>query len=107
MTAKRKDDGELEVVNIGGRTVTYRTALLLLVALATPAGDRIWTAIGISTPTSPAQIAHIESRLADTEKKVESVGKKVDAISSDLTLVSTRLTGFLVDFDRYKKEGTR
>ncbi len=104
MTAKRTNSGELEVVNIGGKTFSYRTILLLLVASATPMADPVFKAFGISKPE-----IRLEQRFADAETKIETIHKDLTklnqaatAVQDKLTQVDFRLTGFQVDFEKYK-----
>lgn len=105
MTAKRSDNGELEVVNIGGKTFSYRTILLLLVASATPMADPVLKAFGISKPE-----IRLEQRFGEAEAKIETIHKDVaklnqaaTAVQDKLTQVDFRLTGFQVDFEKYKQ----
>ena len=104
MTAKRNDSGELEVVNIGGKTFSYRTILLLLVASATPMADPIFKSFGIAKPET-----RLEQRFVEAESKIESIHKDITklnqaaiVVQDKLTQVDFRLTGFQVDFEKYK-----
>lgn len=101
MTVKRKDDGELEEVKLGRFTVSYRTALLLLVLSATPMGEPIYSALGIKKPDAESNY-----RLAKLEKNMDEMHKGLEALSVGVQKIEYRLTGFQVDFDKYKNNET-
>lgn len=105
MTAKRNNDGDLEEVKIGGKTFSYRTILLLLVASATPMADPVFKAFGIAKPE-----IRLESRFDAAEAKIEDIhadvlklSKAAAAVQDKLVQVDYRLTGFQVDFEKYKQ----
>jgi len=102
MTARRRDDGELEVITLGGKTITYRAALLLLVASITPLGDKVWTAAGISRDPSVPGIARIEKRLKDVERSLTEVEKSVGDVHDDVDTLSKKFTMFDVNFTKYR-----
>lgn len=98
MTAKRNDSGDLEVIKLGGQTYTYRTALLVLVLSITPLGDPLWRLLGLNLPTAKA------SDNTSIERRVDRLEGKVDDIHKELAVVGHKLTGFIIDFDRYKTQ---
>lgn len=111
MTARRKDNGDLEEVNWGGKTITYRTILFAAIISATPLGEPFWKVLGLpSAPTANAveierRVSVVERKVDTVEQKVQSVERKVDMALIDINLVSSKLTGFIVDFEKYRKEG--
>lgn len=105
MTAKRTDSGELEVVNIGGKTFSYRMLLLLLVASATPMADPVFKAFGLSKPE-----IRLEQRFGDAEAKIEDIHRNIAklnqavvSVQDKLSQLDFRLTGFQVEFEKYKQ----
>lgn len=104
MTARRNDNGDLEVIKIGGQTYTYRAILIVLLLSLTPLGSGIWAMMGMSAPNGTGPASSLEKRITTVETKVDAVEKKVDGIHGDLTDIKFKLTGFLIDFDKYRKE---
>lgn len=104
MTARRNDNGDLEVIKIGGNTYTYRAILILILLSLTPVGNGIWSLMGMSAPNGTGPNSNVEKRLTTVETKVDAVEEKVEDIRSDVAEIKYRFTGFLVDFDKYRKE---
>lgn len=103
MTAKRKDNGDLEVIQLGRYTVTYRTALMLVALSLTPIGNKLWVAVGLDT-VATLNASNVEKKVEVVEKRLDRVEAKVDDVHDDLQKMSVKFTGFVVDFDKYKKE---
>ena len=107
MTAKRKDNGDLEEVKVGPMTFSYRTILMLLVASATPFGQPILKAFGIQTVAEPVKEA--QAKVGEIAQKMDKMQADIDdlkvvgaSLEQKVTKVDYRLTGFQVDFDKYR-----
>jgi hypothetical protein len=97
MTAKRNDNGDLEVVKVGGMTFSYRTALLLLVASSTPFAEPVLRSVGLKAPpTVPSE------KLLEMDKKIDDIHMDVAKIDESVKKVEFRVSGFQVDFDKYR-----
>jgi hypothetical protein len=79
MTAKRKDNGDLEIIKMGGLTFTYRTALLLLLASVTPAGDMVWDRLGFLRKVKPDEVM-----VAQIQRESHQIQNKIASLESDL-----------------------
>lgn len=99
MTIKNKATGQWDEVQIGGKTVSFRVILLLLVLSGTPLGDKAWNMLGVTREVNAPSLARVEKRL-------DSMDDKIDDINSDVHKLSARVTGFQVDFDKFKSRVT-
>lgn len=79
MTARRQDNGDLEVIKMGGMTFTYRTALLLLLASVTPAGDMVWERLGFSRKVKPDEVV-----IAEIQQQSKKIQIKIADINEDM-----------------------
>lgn len=83
---------------ISKNVVIYRTVMLILVISLTPAGKPLWATMGLTAGdanTAP-YLERIDSRLARVENEV-------GRLSDTALRLSTRITGFQVDFNKYKE----
>ncbi len=105
MTAKRTDNGELEVVKVGNMTFSYRMILLLMVASATPLGEPVLKALGVTKPETRLENRFIvvEQKMEAVHADVEKLNKTARVVEDKLSQVDFRLTGFQVDFEKYKQ----
>lgn len=107
MTVKRKDNGDFEEVKVGTMTFSYRTALILLVASATPFGQPILKAFGIQTGAEPvkeaqAKVGEISTKMDKMQSDIDDLKVVGASLEQKVSKVDYRLTGFQVDFDKYK-----
>ena len=104
MTAKRTDNGDLEVVKVGGMTFSYRMILLLMVASATPLGEPVLKALGVTKPETRLEnrFLVVESKMDEVHVNLDKLNKTARVVEDKLTQVDFRLTGFQVDFEKYK-----
>ncbi len=93
MAPKRKPQEEEKPggipINIGGKTVTitFRTALFLLVVSLTPLGEPVWRMLGVPKADDRvmASIERVEKRQIDMEAQLNTRMNALDA----------RVTGFI------------
>lgn len=102
MTAKRKDNGDLEVIHLGKYTFTFRTAMILLLVSLTPIGNRVWLVLGLDNATLGD--TKLMSKFEAVDQRVDKLEKQLSEIQADVGMVNRKVTGFLIDFDKYKKQ---
>ena len=115
MTAKRNPDGDLEVVKVGGITFSYRMALMLLVASATPMADPVYRAFGLKPPVTQIEtkldstasgvasmVAEVHEDVNKLAKRAEALDAKIASLDEKIVKIDFRLSGFQVDFDKYR-----
>ena len=96
MTARRKPDSEEIILRMDGKTLTFRSMLILMVMSATPFGQTLLATWGISSPsTLAASKAHedieaVRKDVAELKSDVGNLKLKVDKIEY-------RVTGFAFD----------
>lgn len=117
MTARRKDDGELEMVSWGNGTKAYRLVLLGAVLAATPIGQNILNSVGIKTPVA-SELAALSTELAVVKADIAAVKTDVGGVKNDVAKLKddvkavkeksdkfeATFTGFQIDFDKFRKE---
>lgn len=99
MTVKRhpEKDDTIQEFQWGGKTLTWRTAVLLLLVSTTPAGDKLWTMAGY--PRDQEGGSKLERRM---EKLEENINAKLDAQHEQTQRMNNRLMGLTMDFTKYK-----
>lgn len=109
MTARKRTTGEEFQFNWGKGTVTFRTALLLMVAAATPPGQQVLKNFGILAPGA-ANVAEMQSSIENVRRDVAALTADVAALKTDVAAGKSKIdkldvavTGFQVDFEKYKK----
>lgn len=108
---KRTAEGaeEIEIPWSKG-TLTFRSLLMLLVVSATPMGQQMLKNLGIYAPmTENVGQLHkdVEGMRTDvTGLKADILGIKADmkAMGDKNQILEMKVTGFLVDFDKYRKQ---
>lgn len=103
MTARRKDSGDLEVVNLGLSTQTFR--LFLLVAVITN-HQGLLNILGIGHLFRPdvAAVSKVEAKLDQLNSNVSVLHRDMSETKSKVENLSTRLSGFEIDFAKYRNE---
>lgn len=115
MTVRKKSTGEEFEIPFGKGTITFRTLLLVLVLSATPMGQQLLKNFGIQTPaqqdTGEMQkavevirfdLAAVKQDIAGVKSDVSAVKLEVDKMKAQSERMQLELTGFRVDFDKYK-----
>lgn len=114
MTARRRDNGELEVVKMGPFNFTYRSLLVVLVLSITPLGDRMWEQMGLERTMKTVNAGPI----AEIKREVRLLHDDVDALREDAGVVKTDVRStrvsvnalqqqfavFDVDFKKYRQD---
>lgn len=90
MTAKRNEDGELEVIKVGNMTFTYRTALLVLILSATPMGEGILDKLGVVKASTKAT-EQLEAKIDKIKDQVKDLDSDIHSITASLLDVKRRL----------------
>lgn len=117
MTARRKDDGNIEVLSWGPGTKAYRFILLGAVLAATPIGQNVLNSVGIKTPVAD-ELAGLKVQSTALKVQVEDVNKDVHSLKDDVAALKTDVAAvkvksdhmeqvfgvFQVDFEKYRKE---
>lgn len=113
MTAKRKPDGELEVVKWGLSTQGFRVALLVLVLSMHPLGRQLLATFGFQFPDQK-RITEAADQVTLLQAKVDGLAKDVDTVKTSQQALTTKvetldhtITGFQIDFTKYKTEVTK
>lgn len=122
MTARRKEPGDLEIVQFGLGTKSFRVALLILVVSMHPLGRQMLATFGFEFPDQrKLTVATEESKTVTSDIKVlkDDVKELKDNMvqtKSDTAVINQKLdglqrtfTGFTIDFDKYRphKEETK
>jgi cell division protein FtsB len=90
MTAKRNENGELEVIKVGNMTFTYRTALLILILSATPMGEGILDKLGIVKGNVKAT-EQLEAKIDKIKQQVKDLDSDVHGLTTSMLEVKKRL----------------
>lgn len=108
MTVKKRKtaDGQsedLQEVRPSMMTSSFRWALIILVASMHPIGRSVLGQMGFVLPDQASE-KRLEEKVMKVEHDVAEVKKDVAAVKEDVKDVSTKVTGFQVDFERFKRE---
>ena len=101
MTLKRKDDGDLEIVKLGGMNFSYRAILIVLVASATPFADPVLHQFGLKLPPATAPTVP-SAKLLEVDQKIDELHVDMAKIDEKVSKVAYRIDMFQVDFDKYR-----
>lgn len=108
MTAKRKDSGDLEIVRWGMGTNGFRVALLVLVLSMHPLGRGLLSTFGFKfaddqkITVTNEQAGVLTSKVDEITKDLTRLKDDVREVKSNVSNLQNSVTGFQVDFERYK-----
>lgn len=95
----RKPTGIMAIITGASKTVTtYRAASLFLLLSLTPLAKPLWAHVGLT-----ADDANTAPTLDRIDHRLEKVEDKVDRLDNRVQNVSSRVTGFQIDFNKYKE----
>lgn len=126
---RRKPQGsepEFAEVNLSKGTITFRTAIMLMIFAATPPGQQVLKNFGLTAPPNEAvnkmtadlelglhslgslkvDVASVKSDIAALKEQATQLKTDVSAVKDQATKLDMTLTGFRVDFEKYKKPAT-
>lgn len=116
MTVRRKESGELSIVKWGMGTSGFRVVLLVMVMSMHPVGRGILNTFGfkfqdeqkINTAAEEARNAKTElnalsNTATEVRQDVASLKANMAILNSKVDRLDQTVTGFQVDFQRYKK----
>lgn len=89
-----------------GKNISFRAGLVLLVLSATPLARPIWALAGLNFPDSPSSnLLEIQKKVERMEMKLDGFDTKLNAFSrlqNDFFRLNNRLSGFEIDFTKYR-----
>lgn len=109
MTIKKKPTGELEEVKQSLTTNSFRWALLFLVLSMHPVGRSFLGTMGFVLPDQASEkrtqeeVQHLKEDLAAVKQDIAKVKEDVGDVKTSVDTLRVAITGFQVDFDKYKK----
>lgn len=101
MTAKRKPNGELEVVHPGISAQTFRYALLALVLTMHPLGRQALRSLGFELPEPPPAV-ELTKKVDQLSIAVDEVARRLEKTEQNTLSLSARFERFDVDFQRFR-----
>lgn len=100
MTVKRRHDDVLEAV-ADPKTTIYRVILLVVVGSITPVGDAVLPRLGIER-TDIREMRELRSDFDGMRARLDRLENSTQTATDKLEVLTTRITGFEIDFQRYK-----
>lgn len=96
MTARRNDNGDMEIVKWGLSNITFRGAMMLILVSLTPFGDRIWERLGM-----PKNQPETEG-IARMERNIKTARAEVADLHEDVDTLAKKFGVFDADFKKYR-----
>ncbi len=112
MTVQNKKTKEpvLESVDISKGTITFRTALMLMIFAATPPGQQVLKNFGLTSPPNEGagaiqkEIETVRIDVAEVKRDVSEVKKDVSGVKDQATKLESGFNKFSVDLDRFRAD---
>ena len=98
---KKTKQTELEAVDLSKGTITFRTALMLMIFAATPPGQQVLKNFGLVSPPTEG-VNQMHEDIETVRQDVAELKKDVAAVKDQATKLESGLTGFRVDFERFR-----
>lgn len=103
---KKTKQTELEAVDLSKGTITFRTALMLMIFAATPPGQQVLKNFGLTAPPTEG-VNQMHRDIETVRQDVGEVKKDLSAVNDKMTKMEANQTRFQVDFDRFRSEKTK
>lgn len=104
MTVRRNANGEVEELKNSLSTNTFRWFILVTILSMHPVGRVFLGQLGFVLPDQAAE-KKVQEELVQVKTDVAAVKTDVAEVKKNLDTLTTTVSGFEVNFDRFKKEG--
>lgn len=100
---KKTKEVQSEAVDLSKGTITFRTALMLMIFAATPPGQQVLKNFGLTSPPTEG-VNQMHRDIETVRVDVSELKKDVSAVKDQVTELKAGQSRFQVDFDRFRAD---